>query len=248
MAPTGPGGIDDFRKILRYRMAELYCDEYGPLHQRSFVMPVGLLLVIDDANGGDITAVELFKRFNLLHSQSQNIIDFYFLGWEWNSRQRRSAGIKFNLLSFLSCQSTLSELGVRFGGNADLILLDAHFSPGRIALNFEEAICVNLSRSVAEKEIPSAGEFLQTIIDAAKTVRENAPSQLDRAVVFHISDRLGVATAKTSFLDFILRKWGEVIGAKKLKAIAVRNIGPNIDLDRMSLDVVSQGPTSGMDY
>jgi hypothetical protein len=48
---------------------------------KSFVMQVGLFLLIDEENGGDATARELCKRFHLLNSESQNVIDFYFLLW-----------------------------------------------------------------------------------------------------------------------------------------------------------------------
>jgi hypothetical protein len=246
--PGGPGGIDDFREILSYRMNELYYEEYFQSNQKEFVLPVGLLLVVDEANGGDVTARELFKRFNLLNSESQNIIDFYFLGWDWIDQYDRFRGIKFNLDSFASCRNTLKQIGVnKFGGNADLILVDAHYIPEDITLNFQEAIYVNLSNSIAEKEIISVGEFLQSIINASESIRKSGLSESNNTVVFHISDKLGLATARKSFLDFILNKWGEIIGAKKLQTIAVRSIGPRIKLNSLSLDVVSQGPTSSRD-
>jgi hypothetical protein len=231
-------------------MTQLYSEHYknSISHQKHFVMPVGLLLVIDAENGGDITAQELVKRFNLLHCGSQNIIDFYFLGWEWVDTAQRSNGIRFNLNSFTSGRDALAAIGVsKFGGNADLILVDAHcdpFVPNGITLNFQEAIYVNLSNSVKEGEISSVGEFLEVIVDAAKRLRRNPSYDPSAPAVWSISDTLGLATAKQSILDFILKKWGEVIGAKKLKAIATRNIGPNINLYDLPLDVVSQGSTA----
>src|ERR1044071_8772925 len=159
--PTGPNGINDFREILHFRMTQLYSEQYAESdsEQKNFIIPVGLVLVIDAENGGDVTAQELVKRFNLLHCSSQNIIDFYFLGWEWNDTAERSKGIRFNPTSFLSCRDALSTVGVsNFGGNADLILVDAHcdpFVPNGITLNFREAIHVNLSSSIKEGEISS---------------------------------------------------------------------------------------------
>src|SRR4051812_8451001 len=115
--------IADFNRTLIHRLSRLYLENYLHAERKSFVMPVGLFLVIDEENGGDMTARELFKRFNLLHSESQDVIDFYFLGWEWVKSWDRSAGIRFNLKSFESCRKALRDIGIdRFGGNADLIL------------------------------------------------------------------------------------------------------------------------------
>jgi hypothetical protein len=223
-------------------MTRLYFEKYMHAEEKRFIMPVGLLLVIDEENGGDVTARELIKRFNILDAESQNIIDFYFLGWEWAEYWNRSKGIRFNLNSFQSCRQTFKNAGIdRFGGNADLILVDAHFTLRGISLNFKKAIHVNLSASVADKEIPSVGEFLQSVIEAAEKVREAASSDIAEDIVFSISDRLGLATARKSIMDFFLSKWGEVIGARKLQAVAVRNLGPRVRLKDLDLKAVSQG-------
>lgn len=236
--------FDDFRRLLGGRLSRLYLENYINAERKSFVLPVGLILLIDEENGGDVTARELVKRFNLLHSESQDVIDFYFLGWEWVQGWDRTKGIRFNLKSFESCRNTLRALGVdRFGGNADLILVDAHFALRGSWIDFRKAIHVNLSSSSAEKEIPPVGEFLQSIIEAARAVRESASTQPEGGAVFSISDRLGLATEGKSFLDFIFKKLGEFIGAKKLQAIAVRNIGPKVRLRDLPLRGVSQGPS-----
>jgi len=78
----------------------------------------------------------------------------------------------------------------------------------------------------------------------AKALRLNVAYDPADPAVWNISDKLGLATAKQSIIDFILKRWGEVIGAKKLKAIATRNIGPDVNLYDLPLDVVSQGSTS----
>jgi hypothetical protein len=241
--------IADFRRTLTARLRQLYFENYIHAERKSFIMPVGLFLVIDEENGGDVTARELLKRFNLLHAESQNIIDFYFLGWEWMKPWDRSKGIRFNLDSFQSCRDSLKAVGVdKFGGNADLILVDAHFTLRGISLNFEKAIYVNLSSSAAEKEIPPIGEFLQSIIQAAERVRESAIEIPGEGVVFSISDKLGLATAKKSFLDFIYKKLGDIIGAKKLQAVAVRSIGPRVKLRDLPLKAIPQGRDSSRDY
>jgi hypothetical protein len=188
-------------------------------------VPVALLMVIDKANGGDVTSDELVRRFGLLHAESKNAIDFYFLGWEWQERSDRSKGIKFNLEVFEKCRTAFKKAGIKtFGGTADLILVDVryrHFTHKDSAgnpqshghneeeFNFPEAIHINLSSSVKQKKIPPVGEFLQSIIAVAEEILEEGTTE---NAVFSISDKLGIATAKRSFLDFILRKWGKIAG------------------------------------
>ena len=99
-----------------------------------------------------------------------------------------------------------------------------------MSLNFEQAIRIDLSSSVSEKEISTLGAFLQSIIETAEEVKSDAKGAYDRGIVFSISDRLGLAIAKTSMLDFVLEKWGKIIGAKKLKRLVVQNLGPMVDL------------------
>jgi len=262
------GSVSEFQELVADRMRELFYEGSPPTSRgaafkgntrRHFVMPLGLLLVIDEANGGDITARELAKRFHLLHEESGNIIDFYFLGWEWTVPGNRSKGIRFNLDSFKSCRIALRRLGIKsFGGNADLILVDAHHwfqpsvpgaskaapkgvGPSGITLDFREAIHVNLSSQKEEKEIPPVGEFLQSIIRAAEEVRASVAGDDEAGVVFSISDTLGLATAKKSVLDFIYEKWGSIIGARRLAALTVRNLGPMVKLEDLSIDAIAQG-------
>jgi len=215
-----------------------------------FVMPCGLFLVIDAANGGDITAQEIVKRFQLIHEESGKAIDFYFLGWEWVKPGVRSEGIEFNLKSFALCREALKGIGIQdFGGNADLILVDAHhrFWPTNggsgisttTTLDFRKAIHVNLSSRRAASEIPPVGEFLQTIIRVAEDVRDN-PRGLGRyAPVVSISDGLGLAIARRSVLEYIYAKWAGIIGAAKLDAVTIRNLGREISVSDLRLSAMS---------
>jgi len=224
-----------------------------------FVMPIGLLMVIDEANGGDAIAKELLNRFHLLHAESGDIIEFYFMGWEWVKLGDRSKGIRFDLDSFQECRRALKSAGIKsFGGNADLILVDAHhwFTPGvlprdpetpanvgvtGVTLDFSEAICINLSSRSQAGELQPVGEFFQALIEAASEVvndaRQTLPSE-KHGLTFKISDTLGLATAKRSFLSFIYEKFGAIIGAKKLDAIAVRSPGKMMRLEELSMDGV----------
>jgi hypothetical protein len=106
--------FSDFQDTLSDRMRELFYELVGASDRERgsafkgdsklrFVMPVGLLFVIDEANGGDITAETLVKRFRLLHAESANIIDFYFLGWKWAEPGHRDKGIQFDAESFEAC-------------------------------------------------------------------------------------------------------------------------------------------------
>ena len=216
----------DFQWALMSRMRSLSSE----LGQEEFYMPIGLLLVIDQMNGGDITAQELVRRFNLLDIESKNIIDFYFLGWELVNNDRLE-GIKFNFDAYKACRESLKSLGIKsFGGNADLILLDAEWSKKGIILHFDEAIHIDLSRGVSEKDFPTLGQFLQSLVDAAEKTRTDLKASTTRGYVYHISDDLGIAIAKKSLLNFILEKWGNFIGAKKLSSVAIRNLAPSVNL------------------
>ena len=223
-----PGGPTAFQLCVQNRLEQLAAE----LGQRNFLMPLGLFLVIDKDSGGDATSAELIRRFDLLDFESRNIVDFYFLGWHESPSQN---GMRFDLETFELFRNALRRIGIRkFGGNADLILVDARYSNGDVTLNFTEAVHVDLSASKAEKDFPTLGAFLQSIIDTAEEVRAAATNGETGGFVFSISDRLGLATAKNSILDFILEKWGKIIGGKKLRTLAVRNLGPEVFLRHLS--------------
>src|SRR5580692_55389 len=135
------GDVAIFKQRLLHRL-KLLAQESG---RSQFVMPVGLVLVIDKQNGGDVTAQELVDRFGVVDMESRNLIDFYFLGWhrtqaeehdraaeggdnhqlgksDQNAQVRSRAGdagppITFDLGSFEKFRTTLREAGVgQFGG------------------------------------------------------------------------------------------------------------------------------------
>lgn len=223
MATAAISPFSEFPRRLSDRMAEL-SQEFG---QTEFLMPVGLFLVVDKDNGGDATAEELVNRFELLDFESRNVVDFYFLGWI----QDPSGNLKFSLGDFQQFRTFLMEKGIKqFGGNADLILVDAHYRESKVTLNFQQAIRVDLSTSVKAGDFSTLGGFLQSIIQAAEEVENDRQGAHARGLVFSISDRLGLAVAKSSILDFVLEKWGKIIGAKKLKQLAIQNLGPSIAL------------------
>ena len=252
-APSGP--FHSFPRMVLERVSQLaeeWAKSEGVSQAAHFVMPIGLLMVIDEANGGDATAKELLNRFHLLNAESGDIIEFYFMGWDWVSQGDPSQGIRFNLASFQECRRALKQAGIKsFGGNADLILVDAHhwFTPGDpsqdpaapanvgptgVTLDFSEAIYINLSSRSKVGEIAPLGEFFQALIDAADQARQISRSGA-HGPTFRISDTLGLATAKRSFLSFIYEKYGAIIGAKKLDALVVRNLGPVVPLEELGM-------------
>ncbi len=221
------GAIEEFKLSVVDRL-KTRASESG---KTDLVLPIGIFLVLDKENGGDVTAQELTSRFRLLGSESRNVIDFYFLGWKMRDPKDAAKGVEFDLEEFESCRTALQKAGVKkFGGNADLILCDARYSGGHITFNFEEALRVDLSTEVANKNLPNLGLFLQSIIEVAEDIRTSSGRGSTGSVVFSISDRLGLAIAQQSLLDFIMEKWGKIIGARSLAAVAVRNLGPKLDL------------------
>jgi hypothetical protein len=223
MAAAAISPFAEFPRRLRARMTEL-AREFS---ENEFFMPVGLFLVLDKNNGGDATAEELVSRFEFLDFESRNVVDFYFLGW----LQDPAGNLKFSLPDFRQFRSFLVEKGIKqFGGNADLILVDAHYKESEVDLNFRQAIRVDLSVSIKEGDFPTLAAFLESIINAAEEVEADRQAARARGIVFSISDRLGLAVAKSSILDFILEKWGKIIGGKQLKQLVVQNLGPCIPL------------------
>ena len=53
---------------------------------------------------------------------------------------------------------------------------------------------------------------------------------MEQGIVFHVSDKLGLAYARESFLDYLFDRWGKVIGARRLARMAVRSSGPPVKL------------------
>ena len=223
--PAGSKAL--FKARLQSRMRELAAES----GLDEFTMPVALVLVVDEANGGDVTAQELVRRFNLLDFESRNLVDFYFLGWLPVDPRDRRRGIRFDLDDFESCRAALREVGLKpFGGNADLILLDARYRSARVGLDFSSAIRIDLSAGKAADHFPTLGGFLQAIIEALEEIRPGDLPAGGDAGVADLSDRLGLGIAKQSLLEFVLEKWGKVIGAGKLASLAVRDLGPEVNL------------------
>ena len=208
------------------------CEESG---QEGIRIVVGLFLVIDQKNGGDSTSEELIRRFHLLDVASGNVIDFYYLGWIdycggfYDPQQE----LEFCLPDFQACRRTLKrDYGVSdFGGYADLILVDAEMDTtdeySRYFLHFEEAIRIDLAKSIRSGDIPSLGEFLDSLIKAAEEFKSEQPTC---GGAYYISDKLGLLYAKQSMLTSIFDKWGKFIGANTLKHLAVRNLGGTAEI------------------
>lgn len=220
--------LEEFKSRLTARLKALQA-EAG---HTGVVLPVGLFLVIDEDNGGDATAQELVKRFHLLDQESREVIDFYFLGWVGPNQPvspgQISPDLHFDLNAFERCRRALQNAGVQeFGGNADLLLVDAQGEGDDVTLDFSGAIRVDLSRAAAEGKFASLGQFLQTVVDAAESLKKGPEAQ---SPVYAISDKLGLAIAKESLLDWFLKKWGEAFGADRLASVAVRNLGPDTPL------------------
>jgi hypothetical protein len=217
------GTVGDFKHTLLDRVLTLA--QEGRTDR--LVLPVALFLVLDEANGGDDTASEIIRRFNFLDVESRNVIDFYFLGWR--KRREPPPPLEFDLGAFAAHRDALKAAGVRmFGGHADLVLVDARYAGGRVDLDFTNALHIDLAAAVTAERVTSAGGFLQGLIDAAEQIRTGPP--LQGGITYQISDRLGLAVAKQSLLDYVLETWGKIIGAQRLSMLAVRKIGPAVDL------------------
>jgi hypothetical protein len=215
-------GPDSFKQRLANRVSTLALERL----EAEFAFAVAFFFVIDERNGADDTAKELVRRFALLDSESGNVLDFYFLGWRQSADP--SKGLEFDLAAFEGFRDAFRRNGIKeFGGNADLILCDAWYRKPRVFLDFTCSLHINLSDAVKKGKIDKLGSFLETLIDATNDLRSVKSGD---SITFRISDKLGLAVARQSILEFLLEKWGKLIGAKKLEILATRNIGPRVDL------------------
>ena len=119
----------------------------------------------------------------------------------------------------------MRSVGVReFGGYADLILFDAWLRGEKVELDFTRAMHIDLAEAIAKQRILNIGGFLQSLIDTVDLVREHVGKDASN-VVERISDKLGLAVGKASLTEYLIEKWGRVIGAPKLLALATGHIG-----------------------
>src|SRR5215472_14895516 len=120
-------------RSFKYRLLERMRTLSKESRYAEFVMPVALLLVIDKDNGGDDTADEVLRRFFLVDAESCDVIDFYFAGWQLADTDSLKKRLVFDVDAFASVREALRNAGMgRFGGYADLVLLDAHYADGRV--------------------------------------------------------------------------------------------------------------------
>jgi hypothetical protein len=217
------GTVQDFKQRILDNLLHLERET----NMAELAFPVGVFLVLDRDNGGDGTSDELVRRFNFIDVESRDVIDYFFLGWRHS--EVTPTQLVFDLSAFQSCREALQKVGIGgFGGYADLLLFDAWLRRGRAVLDFEHALHVDIAEAVAAKRIINVGKFLEDLTLAASRVRDEA--SLDTSVVYRMSDQLGLATARQSVLDFVLDKWGKIIGAASLLPLATRRIGPAVDL------------------
>ncbi|MGZ9132899.1 MAG: hypothetical protein ACXW35_10080, partial [Nitrospira sp.] len=154
--------------------------------------------------------------------------DFYFLGW------RKPIGgdeLQFREYDYNSCRDALRSAGLgRFGLNADVILVDAEYSEGRISLDFSKAMSIDVAVALKQGKFPTLGDFLATLIEAAERVKGDRVAAGSERVVFQMSDRLGLAISGRSLLDYFLSTWGKIIGAATIETVLTRNLAPKINL------------------
>ncbi|MCG8508147.1 MAG: hypothetical protein MI741_02860 [Rhodospirillales bacterium] len=230
--------IRQFGAALTIRAQSLCHSNQG----RPFVFPVGIFLVLDAENGGDDLSKEVISRRGLIDYESANFIDFYLPGWSEQHPQGHAKGLKakvgglqFDLDMFHQFREFFRDLGIAaFGGYADLILFDVHVdaidvdpSVADNFLDFRNGIHIDLSRAVKEQKIPSVGGFIQSIIEAARDLK-NDPSVSKVGAVHAISDEIGVAIAERSLLEFLLTRFGKIIGGPALFSIATRRLADNM--------------------
>jgi hypothetical protein len=214
--------IDDFKRILIARLSELRRrrEQVDGLT----VMPIALCLAIPEKFGGNKDAVEMINRFGLIDMLSGTAIDFYYFGWSVIGID--GSDMNFDRLAFKNCWDWLFKEGVEdFGGNADLIIVDATLSSqDTISLNFREAIRIDLALALKRSRIDTLGAFLDSLMKAAIKVSES--EHLEQRPVFRISDMM----ALTSLWESVFKKALDKLGIAAIETVVTRDVGPVVDL------------------
>jgi hypothetical protein len=214
--------IDDFKQVLNARLSALR-ERRGQLEGPT-VMPIALCLAIPERFGGNKDAVEMISRFGLINVLSGTAIDFYYFGWSVMSAD--GSEMNFDLLAFKNCWEWIFNAGVkRFGGNADLIIVDAALSSKEtVSLNFSEAIRIDLALAIRRSRIDTLGDFLDSLMKAA--INLSRSEHLEQRPVFRISDML----ALTSLWEIVFKKALDHLGVAAVETVVTRDVGPIIEL------------------
>ena len=67
------GQLDELVHLVSESLRSIAQSERGKI-----ILPVGILLVLGKEHGGDASAKEVIKRFNLLDKRSDKYINFYY--------------------------------------------------------------------------------------------------------------------------------------------------------------------------
>jgi hypothetical protein len=219
------GSVQLFKLRLLGRMQAL-TRETG---ESGFLMPVALLFLADQANGGAVSGRALGERFNLTDFEYRNLIEFVFPGWSVQSNKGLSEEPSFEVGGFEALRRCLSAAGVRgLAGKSELILVDANHVKGVVRLNFSSALRVPLNPPRDEPGQPPIANLLQGMTAAVAAMRTaNRPGT---STSFTVSPELDLATSRGSLLEVFLERLRLAVGWRGLAERVVRNLGPDLPL------------------
>jgi len=201
------------------------------------VFPVALIFTLDSEHGGDNIAKELIKRIVVNHLQSGSMFDFYYFGWGLNSDNVKflhPSDVSFDIEAFCACKHAVEKAAPNWrpNGNADIIIVDVYAGTNNITIDFKNSISIDISSAIKLDKFTSLGSFLQKFIDSTKTAVE---SSFYTSPSVEISDRLGFAYAKESFIEKMMNKFGNLIGANTLMELTTKNLGVPITTEELLL-------------
>ncbi len=198
----------------------------------AFTVPVALLLLHDQANGGAVTGLELERWFGLQDFELPNLMDLYFLGWSRGSgkpAEAGGAGMQFDLASCEGFRSALRGAAIRdLAGHASLILVDCQSLRGTVRLNFTRAACVDLTAVGTRRHLATVGGWLQSLAELIAALQAGGQPDADRP--FRVGDPLPLASGSGPLAGWLLERWARHAGAPALTANALRDLGPDLPL------------------
>jgi hypothetical protein len=215
------------------RLEAIYAESNGKCKR----LPVGMFFVIDKENGGNDVCDEIVRRFRLLGAASKSYMDFYYLGWVdydyINQVDKDDGSLYFCMSDFDAIKEAFrKEYRIRcFNGYADLLLVDVELDDtgthNKVYFNFQDAVSIDMSKAIKSGDIPSLGEFMERLIEAAASFRSE--NDQGSSVAF-ISDTLGIMYAKENVIRYVFKKWGEIVGANSLKHLATSGLGSRMEI------------------
>ena len=206
------GGGGSVAQSLKQRIEHQLRPVLDPLGKQRRLVGV---LVAHNAN--KLVADELLPKLDYWHLRSGDSLDLFCCGF--GDRHH-----PFDAAIFVEHINWLERVFAwRYGGNTELLLLNARLDPGQqtVVLEADRAIAVDFEAAITAGALISVGQFMEQLFASAKTSPLVDPT-------WDFSDSKGKEYAKSALWNWFFTLVPEAVrdDAKRAKLFAVRSIAP----------------------